>query len=145
MKTVANSVSKGPARKRAGLALAALAAVSLAGPLPRAGADEAPAAPAPAPAASALKDGTFAGPRVNTFYGFVQVDAVIAGGVLKEVKVKEFPNNDGTSRRINAVAVPYLSKAAVTKGGADVDTVSGATLTTKAFAKSLDGALGAAR
>jgi uncharacterized protein with FMN-binding domain len=143
MKTVASSASKVPARKRAGLALAAIAAVGLAGSLPRAGADEAPAAPAPA--ALALKDGTFAGPRVNTFYGFVQVDAVIAGGVLKDVKVKEFPSNDGTSRRINAVAVPYLSKAAVTKGGADVDTVSGATLTSKAFAKSLDGALGAAR
>jgi len=102
-------------------------------PLARAG-DQASAAPA-------LKDGTWTGPRVHTFYGFVQVDAVVSEGALKDVHVGEYPAHDGTSRRINSIAVPYLVKSAVSAGKAQIDTISGATITSNAFVKSLDQAL----
>jgi uncharacterized protein with FMN-binding domain len=114
---------------------AVAAAAGAAGVLPRAGALD------PAPAAAALKDGTWSGPRVHTFYGFLGVDAVVEAGALKDVRVREYPAHDGTSRRINSIAVPYLVKSAVSAGGAQIDTISGATITSAAFLKSLDQAL----
>jgi len=96
------------------------------------------------PTAVAPKDGTWIGPRVFTFYGYLQVEAVVAGGVLTKVRIREYPKNDGTSRRINAIAVPYLEKSAVSAGSAQVDTITGATITSKAFIKSLGEALDAA-
>jgi uncharacterized protein with FMN-binding domain len=70
---------------------------------------------------------------------------VIAGGALTDVRVKEYPAHDGTSRRINKVAIPYLVKSAVTAGKAGVDAISGATITSKAFARSLESALAGAQ
>ena len=101
--------------------------------------------PAPAPAGAPTRDGTWAGPRVHTFYGYLQVEAVIAAGALTDVHVKEYPAHDGTSRRINRIAIPYLVKSAVTAGKAEVDAISGATITSKAFARSLESALAGAQ
>jgi uncharacterized protein with FMN-binding domain len=81
---------------------------------------------------------------VHTFYGYLKVEAVISGGALTEVRVPEYPAHDGTSRRINKVAVPYLAKSAVASGGAEVDAISGATITSRAFARSLEAALAGA-
>jgi len=78
--------------------------------------------------AAAAGDGVWAGSRVHTFYGYLKVEAVVSDGALTDVRVPEYPSHDGTSRRINAVAIPHLVKSAVASGGAGVDAISGARL-----------------
>jgi uncharacterized protein with FMN-binding domain len=95
-------------------------------------------------AAHALRDGTFGGPRVKVVHGYLQVDAVVSGGALTDVRIREFPGQDPASRRLNTPVLDHLIKSAVAKGSAEVDGVSGATMTSKAFVKSLGEALAGA-
>jgi len=95
----------------------------------------------PAAVASQYKDGQYIGPRVDAFYGFVKVQATIQNGQIADVKFLEFPSDRRTSQRINAVAVPYLTSEAIQAQSANVDIISGATLTSQAFAESLQVAL----
>ena len=91
--------------------------------------------------AGQYKDGTYTGPRVDAYYGFVQVQADVQNGQLSNVKFLEFPSDRRTSQRINAVAVPDLTSEAIQAQSANVDIISGATLTSEAFAQSLQVAL----
>ncbi len=92
-------------------------------------------------AAYGLADGTYTGNREYAYYGFVRVRAVVSGGKLTTVKVLEYPNDNGRSRYINSVALPYLIQEAVQTQSGNVDLVSGATFTSDAFQKSLANAL----
>jgi len=94
---------------------------------------------------SLYKDGEYTGSAVDAFYGLVQVKAVIQGGKLADVQFLEYPNDRRTSIRINSIAMPYLTSEAIQAQTANVDVISGATLTSEAFAQSLDSALNAAR
>jgi len=118
------------------------ASQSLASPTPEPPTDV-PASPTDTPAATTgqYKDGTYVGPRVDAFYGFVKVQADIQNGQLANVKFLEFPSDRRTSQRINAVAVPWLTNEAIQAQSANVDIISGATLTSQAFAESLQAAL----
>lgn len=91
------------------------------------------------------KDGTFTGPNVDAFYGLVQVKASIRNGKIADVQFVKFPNDRRTSVRINAFAVPYLQSEAIQAQSANVDFISGATLTSEAFAESLQAALNTAK
>ena len=91
------------------------------------------------------KDGTYTGPNVDAFYGLVQVKANIRNGKIADVQFVKFPNDRRTSVRINAVAVPYLQSEAIQAQSANVDFISGATLTSEAFAQSLQAALKTAK
>jgi uncharacterized protein with FMN-binding domain len=91
-----------------------------------------------------LKDGTYTGKRVNAFYGYFRVQAVVSGGKLANVVVLEYPNGDPRSRDINTRVLPYLIKDAVAEQSHKVDFISGATFTSKAFQTSLQDALKAA-
>src|SRR5512136_503074 len=92
-------------------------------------------------AASALKDGTYTGKRVNAYYGYFRVQAVVSGGKLTNVVVLEYPNGDRRSRQINSSVLPYLVKQAVASQSYKVDAVTGATFTVRAFMSSLQDAL----
>ena len=100
-------------------------------------------APAPTPAAIAngYKDGEYSGQVVDAYYGNVQVKAVVQGGKIADVQFLEWPNDRRTSVRINNVAMPYLISEAIQAQNARVDVISGATLTSEAFAQSLQSAL----
>ena len=87
------------------------------------------------------KTGTFTGPTVNAYYGYVKVQAIVNKGQIKKVVVLQHPNDNGTSRYINSVAMPYLVKEAVQAQGSNINLVSGATLSSEAFVKSLGAAL----
>jgi uncharacterized protein with FMN-binding domain len=100
-----------------------------------------PAAALVAQAQAKLKDGTYTGPVTDAYYGNMQVQADIQGGQLASVKVLQYPSDRRTSRRINSVALPMLAQEAISAQSASVDTVSGATLSSRAYAKSLAGAL----
>jgi uncharacterized protein with FMN-binding domain len=91
------------------------------------------------------KDGTYTGPNVDAFYGLVQVKATVRNGKIADVQFVKFPNDRRTSVRINAFAVPYLQSEAIQVQSARVDLISGATLTSEAFAESLQAALNTAK
>ncbi len=95
-------------------------------------------------AARTLTDGTFSGRRQYAFYGYIRVQAVVQNGVLKDIKVLEYPSDNQRSRYINNVALPYLIQEAVNAQSYSVDLISGATFTSAAFVKSLQDALGQA-
>ncbi len=82
---------------------------------------------------------------MNAFYGDVQVQVVISSGRIKTVNFLNYPNDRRTSVRINSFAVPYLQSEALQAQSANVDVISGATLTSEAFMMSLQSALDSAR
>ena len=104
-----------------------------------------PAPPTAAPARGEYADGEYTGPVTDAYYGNVQVKAIVQGGKLADVQFVEYPNDRRTSVRINNVAMPYLISEAIQAQSANVDTISGATLTSEAFAQSLQVALDSAK
>ena len=110
-------------------------------PVPTAAATSAPATVAH----SQYKDGQFAGDTVDAFYGLVRVQATIQSGKIANVQFLEYPNDRRTSIRINNIAMPYLTTEAIQAQSAEVDIISGATLTSEAFIQSLQSALESAK
>lgn len=102
--------------------------------------------PTPTAIANGLyKDGTYTGAETNAYYGWVQVQTVIQNGQIADVQFVEFPQDRRTSQRINSRAVPALQTEAIQAQSANVDMISGATLTSRAFIQSLQSALEAAK
>lgn len=88
-----------------------------------------------------LADGTFDGPAVDAFYGLVQIEANVQSGRLVAVNILQYPSDRRTSVAINRQALPILKREAITAQSANIDIVSGATLTSEAFIQSLGAAL----
>ncbi len=91
------------------------------------------------------KDGSYTGPIANTFYGPVQVRATVQNGKLQSVQFLQYPSDRRTSQRINQQVMPWLQSEAVQAQNANVDIITGATLTSEAFVQSLQAALSNAR
>jgi uncharacterized protein with FMN-binding domain len=96
-------------------------------------------------AAFGMVDGTYTGPVVDAYYGLIQIQAIVQDGRLAGIKVLQFPSDRRTSVFINRQALPMLRDEVVSAQTANVDIISGATLTSEAFIRSLDGALRQAR
>jgi uncharacterized protein with FMN-binding domain len=94
---------------------------------------------------SAYADGTYTGPAVDAYYGLIQIQAIVAGGRLNGIKVLQYPSDRRTSVNINRQALPMLRDEVVSAQSANVDIVTGATLTSEAFIRSIGGALQQAR
>jgi uncharacterized protein with FMN-binding domain len=94
-----------------------------------------------APQATGYKNGTFTGPVANAYYGNVQVQVVIQNGKITDVKFLDYPHDRRTSAEINAQAMPWLTQEAIQAQNANINIISGATLTSQAFANSLQAAL----
>ncbi|MEO8911427.1 MAG: FMN-binding protein [Candidatus Saccharimonas sp.] len=90
---------------------------------------------------SQYKDGTYTGSSADAYYGNVQVSATISSGKLTDVKFLDYPSDHDTSVEINSQAMPYLKQEAVRAQSSNVQVVSGATFTSKAFVQSLGAAL----
>lgn len=97
--------------------------------------------PPPAQVAGVYKDGEYIGDSKNAYWGNVQVKAVIRGGQVADVQILDYPRDRRTSQRINSFAMPYLQSEAIQAQSAQVDIVSGATLTSEAYVRSLQSAL----
>lgn len=97
------------------------------------------------PAAAAYADGQYTGPAANAYYGVVQIQAIVENGRVARLKVLQYPSDRQTSVAINRQALPLLRDEVIAAQSAEVDIVSGATLTSEAFIKSLNGALAQAR
>jgi uncharacterized protein with FMN-binding domain len=96
-------------------------------------------------AAAASTTQAFNGSVVNTRYGPVQIQVQITDGKVSDVAVLEYPDSDGKSERINERALPELRSEVLTAQSANIDTVSGATYTSNAYASSLQSAIDQAR
>ena len=93
------------------------------------------------PAGHGFADGTYTGPVADAYYGLIQIQASIQGGRLTALKILKYPNDRRTSISINRQALPMLRDEAIGAQSANVDIISGATLTSRAFIQSLGGAL----
>ena len=91
------------------------------------------------------RDGDYRGRTFSAYYGLVQVEAQVRNGELYHVNVLKRPSDRLTSRIIARRSLPRLEKEVIRAQSAYVDTVSGATLTSDAFLRSLESALQQAR
>jgi len=87
------------------------------------------------------RNGQYTGTSANAFYGNVQVKVIISNGKITDVQFLDYPHDRRTSQFINAQATPYLKTEAIKAQSAQVNIVSGATLTSEAFIQSLQSAL----
>ena len=83
---------------------------------------------------------TIQGPAVDMRWGPVQVTIVVKGKVLTDVQATA-PTERSRSAFINNQAIPILRQEALQAKSANIDLLSGATLTSEAFAQSLHAAL----
>jgi uncharacterized protein with FMN-binding domain len=88
-----------------------------------------------------LHDGNFTGGAYDAYYGMVQVQATVQGGQIVKVKALKFPNHSGTSVSINRQALPFLMQEVEQAQSGKINIISGATLTSRAYIKSLRDAL----
>ena len=93
------------------------------------------------PAAPAGPTGVFVGPAVGTSYGTMQVQLAINDGVITQVQPLVVGLGDGTSRRINASAVPQLQARVLESQTWSVAYVSGASYTSQGILASVQGAM----
>ncbi|MGA8015218.1 MAG: FMN-binding protein [Candidatus Dormiibacterota bacterium] len=101
--------------------------------------------PAPTTTSSGLRNGTFTGQNAPNFYGPVQVQIVVAGGRITEVKTLQQPSDNPQSAYIASVAMPYLRQEVLQVQSAQIDIVSGATFDSDSYAQSVQSALDQAR
>ncbi|MET7570274.1 FMN-binding protein [Streptomyces sp. NPDC005492] len=96
------------------------------------------AEPVTAPSASASSGTVVKGTTIQTEKGPVQVQVTFDGDRITAVKLLQQPDHPQT-----AAAVPVLVSETLKAQSADVDTVSGATITSEAYKKSLQAAIDA--
>ena len=113
---------------------------------PSGGASPTPTAtPTPTPAASGLKSGSFTGQTYANPYGNVQVQVVISGGKITDVKTIQYPNGHQQSVFINSQALPLLREEVLQTQSAKINIIGGATFTSEGYAQSVQSALDLAR
>ncbi len=94
---------------------------------------------------SGYRDGTYNGPVVDVNWGYVQVQATIQSGRVSNVQFLQYPSDRRTSVRINSIADPMLDQEAIQAQSANVNIITGATLTSEGFQLSLQDALNQAK
>ncbi|MFI6084804.1 FMN-binding protein [Streptomyces sp. NPDC051217] len=107
--------------------------------------DAAPPPPAPSatspgsePSPGSTPAKTVQGPTVNTEKGPVQVEVVFEGDEISAVRLLRQPNHPQTT-----AAVPRLIESTLSAQSADIDTVTGATITSDGYRESLQAAIDA--
>ncbi|MCE5289368.1 MAG: FMN-binding protein [Nocardiaceae bacterium] len=84
---------------------------------------------------------TFTGDAIDTRFGPVQVQITVANGKITAVQVLQYPYRDHRDQEINSRALPVLIDETVSAQSADIDMVSGATITSDAYVDSLQSAI----
>ncbi len=80
-------------------------------------------------------------PVADARWGPVQVQVRISAGRIVDVTTLQVPHGNRTDREINNYAVPLLRQEVLTAQSANIDTVSGATVTSDGYRQSLQAAL----
>lgn len=81
------------------------------------------------------------GPAVPTMFGPVQVRVDLIGGHISDIQAVQLPSDFSLSQQISAVAGPILRQETLKAQSARIDTVSGATYTSRGYRQSLQAAL----
>ena len=85
--------------------------------------------------------GRLTGSTIQTPFGNVQVQVTIQNGQITDIQALQLPSSDRHSQEISQYAAPVLRSEALKAQSAQIDTVSGATYTSYAYAQSLQSAL----
>jgi uncharacterized protein with FMN-binding domain len=81
------------------------------------------------------------GDSTDTRWGPVQVQVTVANGTITDVNVVDYPSGNGRDQQINSRALPILVKETLDAQSANIDMVSGATVTSEGYLGSLQSAL----
>jgi uncharacterized protein with FMN-binding domain len=84
---------------------------------------------------------TYTGSRVNTRWGIVQVQITVKNGRITNSKAIEYPYNNRRDQEINNYALPILNADVVKAQSANIDAISGATVTSDGYLRSLQSAI----
>jgi uncharacterized protein with FMN-binding domain len=84
---------------------------------------------------------TITGAVASTRWGPVQVKITTNGTKITAVSVPQYPNGNPRDQEINAQALPILVQETLNQKSADVDMVSGATVTSVGYRESLQSAI----
>jgi uncharacterized protein with FMN-binding domain len=91
------------------------------------------------PSSSSTK--TYTGSVAQTRWGPVQVKITVQGDKITKVTVLQQPNGNRKDTEINDYALPILISDTVSAQSADIDMVSGSTVTSEGYVQSLQSAL----
>jgi uncharacterized protein with FMN-binding domain len=94
--------------------------------------------------ASAKAVGTYPGSVVQTRFGSVQVQITVQAGKITDITALQLTDAERKSVQISNRAAPLLRAEVLQSQSADVQTISGATVTSDAYLNSLQAALDAA-
>jgi uncharacterized protein with FMN-binding domain len=89
----------------------------------------------------ALKDGTYDGDAIKFKYGTAQVEIVVSGGVITEVKALKLPTAGGYTKRVTTFFQTDIPARIIADQGWKVSDVGGATYTSRAYSQSLQSAI----
>jgi len=81
------------------------------------------------------------GPEVDTQFGPMQVQIIVADGVIEDIISLELPDATSTSRLISRIYWRLFRTGTLEAQSADIDFGSGATVTWEAYAESLESAM----
>jgi uncharacterized protein with FMN-binding domain len=100
------------------------------------------AAASPTPAAGGATTSTkVTGTVASTRWGPVQVQLSVANRKITNVAVIQYPSGNGRDQEINSYALPQLIQETLKAQSANIDMVSGATVTSDGYLQSLQSAL----
>mgnify|MGYP001367934863 CR=1 FL=1 len=100
-------------------------------------------APTPSPSSSGqtYKDGQYTGQDFQNQFGDTQVKVTISGGRITDVQALQLPYDRQRSAEISQYAAPQLHDEVLQAQSAQIDSLSGATYTSDAYAQSVQAAL----
>ena len=84
---------------------------------------------------------TATGAVAQTQWGPVQVELTVNAGKVTDVQVVQYPSGNPRDQEINSYALPVLIQETLDAQSADIDMVSGATVTSVGYEQSLQSAL----
>jgi uncharacterized protein with FMN-binding domain len=100
-----------------------------------------PSSPSGSGGSRSSKITRYTGPVAQTRWGPVQVKISVQGGKLTKVTILQQPNGNSRDAEINSQALPILIDETMKAQSANIDMVSGATVTSDGYARSLQAAL----
>ena len=88
-----------------------------------------------------LKDGTYDGDAIKFKFGTAQVEIVVSGGVITEVKALKLPTAGGYTKRVTTFFQTDIPARIVADQGWKISNIGGATYTSRAYSQSLQSAI----
>ncbi len=87
------------------------------------------------------RDGLYVGTETDAYYGKIKTAVSISQGKINDVTFITYPNAQQNSIRLNQDAIPRLKSEVIAKQSGEVDSITGASLTSVAFLESISSGL----